>query len=362
MKIGIFHTAFIGDIVLCGLLIEALHHAGHEIVFFTKPHLTPIYNDDLRIQKVVHIKKQAGLRKILAIQTIANQIRSEKCDVLIVPHRSATSSLCAKLSRVPVTIGFENAVLSFLYKITVPFSQNKHECVRYLALASEGLIQHEEISQYEKIGRPFLRYKESAFENFNQKFKNLDILQKDFFIIAPGSVWATKKYPIASWVDVAVECLTKNPNFYCALCGGTSDKKDILEFMELLKNKAQNLNLKDDISKRVVNTCEMFSLSEFAIFISRAKCVLSNDSSPTHFASAFNIPVVTVFGPTVPAFGFGPTSEKRTALVFIDEKGNKLFCQPCSIHGQKKCPLGHHRCMKDLKPETVANAIDGILI
>lgn len=363
MKIGIFHTAFIGDIVLCGLLIEALHKAGHEIVFFTKPHTTAIYKQDVRVKKTIAIEKKSGLKKWIAIKAIAKQIENEKCHVLLVPHKSATSALCAKLSKTPVTIGFKNSSLSLLYKITVPFSKEKHECVRYLAFATANLVHHSILSECERVGRPILRYSEKSFALFQDKFKNLSLCQQDFFVIAPGSVWATKKYPAASWAQVAVQYLTRHPHFYCALCGSASDQQDILDLKLEFERQIKGLSLKEasHLRLRLVDTSTLFDLSEFAMFISKAKFVLSNDSSPTHFASAFDIPTVTIFGPTVPAFGFAPTSTRHASVVFLDSQNKPISCQPCSIHGQNKCPLGHHRCMKDLDPNVVFEQIESLL-
>lgn len=363
MKIGIFHTAFIGDIVLCGLLIEALHKAGHEIVFFTKPHTAAIYSQDVRVKKTVSIEKKSGLKKWLAIRAIAKQIQSESCDVLLVPHKSATSALCAKLSKTPVTIGFKKSSLFSIYKVTVPFSKEKHECVRYLAFATENLVQQSIILECERIRRPILRYSKQAFEQFESKFKNLSLWQQDFFVIAPGSVWATKKYPAASWAQVAVQYLKQHPHFYCALCGSASDQKDILDLKLEFERQIQGLSLKEasNLRLRLVDTSNLFGLSEFAMFISKAKFVLSNDSAPTHFASAFDIPTITIFGPTVPAFGFAPTSTLNKSVVFLDHQNKPISCQPCSIHGQNKCPLGHHRCMKDLDPSVVSEQIESLL-
>ncbi|MEY2987211.1 MAG: hypothetical protein RJB13_732, partial [Pseudomonadota bacterium] len=31
MKVGVFNTAFVGDVALMGQLIDCLHSAGHEI-------------------------------------------------------------------------------------------------------------------------------------------------------------------------------------------------------------------------------------------------------------------------------------------------------------------------------------------
>jgi heptosyltransferase-2 len=109
------------------------------------------------------------------------------------------------------------------------------------------------------------------------------------------------------------------------------------------------------MKERVQNIAGTFSLVEFAMVVKQARFVISNDSSPVHFASAFDIPVLAIFGPTIPAFGFAPTSTINRVVSIQDQIGMPLDCQPCAIHGTPVCPLGHHRCMKDLEPTTVFN-------
>jgi len=65
-----------------------------------------------------------------------------------------------------------------------------------------------------------------------------------------------------------------------------------------------------------------------------------NDSAPLHFASAVNAPVTAVYCSTVPAFGFGPLSEKK----FIVETKEFIECRPCGLHGYKACPQKHFNC------------------
>ena len=88
-----------------------------------------------------------------------------------------------------------------------------------------------------------------------------------------------------------------------------------------------------------------------AAIISKARLAITNDSAPAHIAAAVGTPVVAIFGPTVPSFGFAPYSDKSTVV----DIGN-LYCRPCTRHGSKTCPQGHFRCMKKLLPEKIVEA------
>jgi heptosyltransferase-2 len=68
-----------------------------------------------------------------------------------------------------------------------------------------------------------------------------------------------------------------------------------------------------------------------------------------------NTPTVTIFGPTVPEFGFGPLAE-RSATVGMES----LACRPCDRHGPMACPLGHWKCMRDVGVDRVLAAVDGL--
>ena len=93
-----------------------------------------------------------------------------------------------------------------------------------------------------------------------------------------------------------------------------------------------------------------------AALIGRARLLVTNDSAPLHLASAMNTPTVAVFGPTVPAFGFGPLAERAAVAEHLS-----LDCRPCDQHGPQRCPLGHWRCMREISPEQVAQLARSII-
>lgn len=89
------------------------------------------------------------------------------------------------------------------------------------------------------------------------------------------------------------------------------------------------------------------SLSLSKALVQRARLLVTTDSGPRHMGPAFGVRTVTLFGPTDPAW-----TDLKTPLETWVRLG--LDCQPCQ---QRDCPLGHHRCMRELGVERVLAAI-----
>lgn len=81
--------------------------------------------------------------------------------------------------------------------------------------------------------------------------------------------------------------------------------------------------------------------------IRRSRILVTTDSGPRHFAVAFGVPAVGLYGPTPPVWGQNP--EARGSDLHLD-----LDCLGCH---RRTCPLGHHRCMRDLTVDRVYQAV-----
>jgi ADP-heptose:LPS heptosyltransferase len=92
-------------------------------------------------------------------------------------------------------------------------------------------------------------------------------------------------------------------------------------------------------------------LGPTAAVLRRAAVVVAHDSGLMHLATGVGTPVVALFGPTDPALGYGPYRAAADVLA------HDLPCRPCSVYGSAHCPLRHQRCMIELMPETVADAV-----
>lgn len=352
MKVGIFHTAFLGDLVLASLLIEGLFLEGHEVYLITKNPAKQIYKDDNRIKKIIAINKNRGLSKLKAVFNIAHTISSLELDVLLVPHKSITTSLIVLLSKVKHKIGYKDASLAFVYSQKQDFLEEKHECLRCLNIAPSWLITDQIKTKLLELSRPVLQINHNLeiFLKFNKTFFE-DL--KPFFIVCPGSVWATKKYPPHHFAKLIENILLQNKNLRCILSGSLQDQNDIQQVFRNFNNP--------ELIDRIIDTSSYLPLNEFVNLVARAALVIANDSSPIHIASGANVPVVAIFGPTTWKFGFYPTSDKSVFLNYKDAQGNLLPCHPCSPHGSKECPQKHFKCMEDLSPDILLQSIKKLL-
>ena len=84
--------------------------------------------------------------------------------------------------------------------------------------------------------------------------------------------------------------------------------------------------------------------------VRRCDLMITNDTGPRHIAAAFDVPVVTVFGPTHPDW---------TEIYFPRERkvAVQVFCGPCQ---KKICPLDH-RCMTRISVDAVVAAVQARL-
>lgn len=324
-RILIFQTAFIGDLVLVSSLIKSVAktYSDSEVFLVCKKGYESIYEGFEYLEGVIPYDKK-GIRKF------ASKLKSMNFDVVFSPHRSHRTSTLLFLSRIPLRVGFDNAGFSFLYNRRVKYKQGIHEVERNAGLLT-AVNPGAEIDL-----QPELFVSDEEKNRIREKFS----LNFPFAVIAPGSVWPTKR-----WL----------PEYFASVGRYLMEEK---ELVPVIVGSRADIPVAEEVFNRIpfaVNTAGKTSLRELMALIAGSNVVVTNDSSPTHFASAFRKPVVTIFGPTVRDFGFYPLGENaRVAEI-------SLPCRPCGIHGGKRCPRKHFKCMRDLTPDKVYPLIDDVL-
>jgi ADP-heptose:LPS heptosyltransferase len=76
--------------------------------------------------------------------------------------------------------------------------------------------------------------------------------------------------------------------------------------------------------------------------IKNANHFITSDTGLMHIATAFDVPIHTIWGNTHPAFGM---YAYRPNIKNTFDHVVPLKCNPCSKLGSDSCPRGHFHCM-----------------
>jgi heptosyltransferase-2 len=321
----VIQTAFLGDVVLTTPLLSVLAERHGPVDVVTTPAAADLLAGHPAVAQVLPYDKRGAARGWRGFRAMGSMLRARVYHTVYLPHRSIRSAALALWSGAPSRIGFSDSPAAMTYTQTVARAPAGHEVDRLLALA--GPLQGEPPAVSLALGPRDLDAADTWLADHQVGTR--------FTVIAPGSVWATKRWPYYAELASALDGMT-------VIVGGREDTALAQEIVAGSGGKA-------------VSAAGALSLRQSAAVIQRAACLVTNDSAPLHLATAVGTPVVALFGPTVPEFGFGPRRGGDVVLGHGD-----LPCRPCSRHGPQRCPLGHHRCMRELSVQSVIRAITSV--
>ena len=324
-KVLFIQTAFIGDAILASALWETWHavhpddtihicvRKGNEALFHGHPFLAGVHVWD---------KKGGVLNRYQSLNGLARVLRAERFDAVFTPHRHTSSGWLAWRSAAPIRVAFDVHPLRRIFTHLVPhgFEEGVHEIERNQRLV-EGWTNVEAPAVAAVVS-------EAAGPDWSA-----------VAVLAPASRVGDEQWPVERWIELCDALAKEMPEL--RLVGGPADAA----LLEQIATKTEHPNA-------VVQANQ--GLLESAALMAQAAWVLTNDSGPLHLASAVNAPTVAVYCSTVPAFGFGPLSDRSRVV----ESAESLPCRPCGVHGKTSCPLGHFACGESITVEQVLSALD----
>lgn len=320
MKILVIRFSSMGDIIYTTPVVRCLKKQvpNAEVHFLTKPAFKYIYDNNPYVDKLLLLKP--------TLKETIDEIKAEGYDHIVDLHNNLRTAIIKLRTGIPSGTYKKQPIkkwlsLKFKLKLIAP----THLVDRYLeATKSLGVVND---------GQPIDYYVKAE----HQLSKLLPPShQKAYVAFIIGATHFTKRMPNERIISLCRE--VKTP---VVLLGGNDVKANGDEITAAL----------GDV---IYNACGVTSLDESVFLVSKAQSIIGFDTGLTHIAEAFNRPIVSVWGGTVPELlGVQPYMVKDVLVAGID-----LDCRPCSKFGLEKCPLGHFKCMNDMPLDGIVEFVN----
>lgn len=317
-----------GDIILTTPLIRALRarHPEAEITFLTKrgfapllehsPHLTRVIPYDPARQSLLSLAKEVRAGRFTHHLDLHGTLRGRALRIMVPgPWRGYRKR---RIER-EILIRFKKNA----YRDAVPEPERYFEAAADLDVQPDG--QPPEIFVH-----PAAQMRADAWLE-----KALPV-ERPLAALVPGAAHFTKRWPVDYWQELAARL--GNAGYAAVVLGGSDYARECTAIAAAG-------------GPHSASAAGPFGLQETAAVLARSALCVAGDTGVMHMASATRTPTVLLLGPTVGAFGFLPYKAHTIVLE------RDLPCRPCSAQGGPRCPLGHHRCLREISPDDVMAAV-----
>lgn len=310
MKIFIEIPTWLGDAVMATPAIENIikSYPSAKLVIFGSFVSTKLFNEHPNVDRIIiDNSKKEGIR----YKNLFNLAKSVgKVDIALSFRKNFTTKFL---------LFFINTKQKFVYK-RFDKKLNTHQVIRYNDFINDSLSIS---SKPDKLKI----YLSSTKVNNSKKILGIN----------PGATYGSAKrwYP-KEFAKVAIELST---SYNIKIFGGPGET-EIARDIETTLKEAGVLNFENLAGKT--------SVEEIIENISTLDLFITNDSGPMHVAAAFDVPTVSIFGPT----RHNETNQWKNEYEMLLRKD--IDCAPCM---KRACPLqnekDNHACMKIITADDV---------
>ena len=324
-KFLIIRFSSIGDIVLTTPVIRCLRKQfpDAEIHFLTRQTFRNIVAHNPYIDKIHTL---GG-----SFELMLHELKTEEYDHIIDLHHNVRTLRVKRFLKNVKAFSFNklNVEKYLLTGFKINVLPQKHIVDRYLETVRSLGVKND------GLGLDYFIPEKDVVKNEELPASHMH----GYLAVVIGAALATKKLPIHKLKELCAAI-----DHPLILLGGKEDHE-----------AATAIAATDTV--KIYNACGKFNLNESADLVRRSKLVITHDTGLMHITAAFQKPVISIWGNTVPAFGMAPYYGRNSKQHFDVVEINRLWCRPCSKIGYKKCPLGHFKCMEKIAVNDIVNLV-----
>jgi lipopolysaccharide heptosyltransferase II len=347
VKILLIRLRQIGDVVFTTPAVRALREQfpDAQITYVVEPAATPIVAGSLAIDELIVAPRARGFSGLSADVRLGWRLRRQAFDVAIDFHGGPRASLLTWLSRAPIRIGYEVVGRSWMYTRVVARPRTLRP--RHSVENQWDLLESLHTAPPDRARYPVeMALDTRAAALVAARLRRDGAHAGDRLIVIHVSAGNPfRRWPAASFTEVAARLTMDRPDTRVIVTSGPSER-DAAE--RVVADARARIPASD--RERVVAWGDDFSLVELRALVERAALYIGGDSGPMHIAATSPVPIVSLYGPTLPARS-APWRAERWPVEAVEVTG--LSCRPCD---QRICAPGDFRCLTGIEPRAVLDA------
>jgi len=328
----VIRLSSMGDIILTTPALTALkaHYPRVQLDFVVKERYAELFQGHPHVDNLLPLSQRDGLL------SMGCRLRRQHHHIVLDLHANLRSRALTAILPAPRKLRYRKRTIRRWAMVRLGYRPQESPHVVDLYLRSLRPLGIEPSGR-----RPRLYLLESERE-FQKQFYLRHRLGDARPVVGlhPGARWPGKRWPEERFIQLG-QRLREERRAQILVFGGAGEE-------DLGARVAQGLEPDAPMALNLTLRQLMALISGCALFI-------TNDSGPMHMATALEVPVVAIFGPTQPSLGFWPLGAEDAVLTA------QLTCSPCSLHGEKRCPQGNWLCLKRIGVQDVLQAALGIL-
>ena len=350
----------IGDVLLTTPAIRALRrrYPDATLIYLVEETAAPIVLANPHVSETIVIRHRRGWRRLAEDLSLARRLRAKRIDVAIDLHGGPRSSWLTFASRARKRVGYDVSGRSWMYTDLIP--RPRGYAPRHSVLNQWDLL----VPVDPAFGDPpdpardriEMRTDDRARASVEARLAALDVQPDDELVMLHvGAGNEFRRWPEESFSQVAAALSS-----FTGFTGSTADHDR--RVVAVIGSSAESASVervaagakRRNPDARIVSAAG-WSLGELRALCDRAALFVGGDSGPMHVAATSDVPIVALFGPTLPVH-WAPWRPPH--LPFIAIEPGPLECRPCD---QRVCAPGDFRCLRNTSADRVIEAAHQLL-
>jgi ADP-heptose:LPS heptosyltransferase len=356
LTILLIRLRLIGDVVFTTPAIRALreHYPDARLLYLVESAAAPVVTGNSHLSEVIAVPHTRGWARVRDDVRLARRLRRERCDVVIDFHGGPRSAWLARATGAKRRVGYDIQGRAWMYTDVVHRPRGLHprhsvenqwDLLAALDPAFAGGADRTRFRVEMPTSPDAVR---TVTGRLAAQGMSPDDTSTRLIVLHVSAGNPFRRWPEQAFADVAAGLVRQSADRRVLLTAGPSDRAAVERVMRLARERA------GDRAGQIVDA-EEFGLAELRAVLDRSALYIGGDSGPLHIAATSNVPIVGLYGPTLPARS-APWRPAEWPTVSVD--AGALPCRPCD---QRVCAPGDFRCLTSIEAVTVLRAAEGIL-